>query len=140
MPMTIAVMEKGDRTMNPNRELIIKVLEHCAKTDANGCYNCPRECEADCFSSNARSVLSLIKELTKEVADWEAIAEQYQKQFEDCYEENERLKDISCKASARIYELQRELDSPKRGRTKTKRHDEPYQYGIKFTEEGDTIE
>lgn len=46
-----------------------------------------------------RDALSLIKELTEEVASWKAIAEGYQKQFEDCAEdraklteENERLK------------------------------------------------
>lgn len=46
-----------------------------------------------------RDALSLIKELTEEVASWKAIAEGYQKQFEDCAEdraklteENERLR------------------------------------------------
>ena len=32
-----------------------------------------------------------IKELTEEVADWKAIAEGYQKQFEDCAEDRSRL-------------------------------------------------
>lgn len=30
-------------------------------------------------------------EVEKELADWKAIAEQYQKQFEDCYEEKEKI-------------------------------------------------
>lgn len=123
-----------------DREKIIKAGNCCLDAVCADCPECPYTDTEDCQRKLSEDALALIKELCEEVTDLRAIAEQYQKQFEDCYEENERLKDISCKASARIYELQRELDSPKRRRTKTKRHDEPYQYGIKFTEEGETIE
>ena len=70
-----------------NREQIIKALECCPNDECDKCgYSF-----GDCQYNLIRDALSLIKELTQEVADWEAIAEQYQKQFEDCYEEKEQL-------------------------------------------------
>ncbi len=102
--------------MKLNREQIIKALECCA---SEGCETCPYSrmpTLANCVLFTMGNALALIKELTedvervakqcaeiivecderdaerlKEVADLKAIAEQYQKQFEDCYEENERL-------------------------------------------------
>ena len=73
---------------NLNAEQIKKALECCQKDD---CDNCPNTF-GNCYSNLAGYALSLIKKLTKEVEDLKAIAEQYQKQFEDCYEENERLR------------------------------------------------
>ena len=115
--------------MELNREQIIKALECCTNKAKDGmyeikCIECPFEIgNEDCKDIDAQA-LSLIKELTKDVervakqcaeiivecderdaerlkqvADWKAIAEGYQKQFEDCAEdraklteENERLR------------------------------------------------
>ena len=71
-----------------NREQIIKALECCTKSTL--CARCPRG-DYDTCDIEAEA-LSLINELTVEVADLKAIAEGYRKQFEDCYEENERLR------------------------------------------------
>ncbi len=73
--------------MELNREQIIKALECCSHRPR--CRECPyttKECE-----SLRKDALALIKELTEEVVDLKDIAEGYQKQFEDCYAENERL-------------------------------------------------
>ena len=112
--------------MELNRDQIIKALECCSTED---CEDCPYTTEdifdITCGINMVKDALALIKELTedvervskqcgeiivecderdaerlKEVADWKAIAEGYQKQFEDCYEENERL-NTSCTELAR---------------------------------------
>ena len=82
------------------REQIIKAFACCHSTDLS-CIDCPFQ-DTDNFSecaNLAKNTLLLIKELAEEVANLKAIAEQYQKQFEDCAEdraklteENERLK------------------------------------------------
>lgn len=42
-------------------------------------------------------------EVEKELADWKAIAEQYQKQFEDCYEEKKKIaSDVAAEVFAEI--------------------------------------
>ena len=113
--------------MELNREQIIKALECCGTSDKS-CSYCPLAKDySPCSKTMADNALSLIKELTaenkllnvelgnanseilrlieekkeltEEVASWKAIAEGYQKQFEDCAddrakltEENERLR------------------------------------------------
>ena len=68
------------------REEVIKALEHCIKdTTCEQCNYSPSTCF---IQENA---LSLINELTEEVADLKAIAEGYQKLFEDCYEDKAKL-------------------------------------------------
>ena len=75
------------------RDLIIKALECCTSSDKSA--DCPIGCPFgdinSCEESLMYHALSLIKELTEEVASWKAIAEGYQKQFEDCAEDRARL-------------------------------------------------
>ena len=94
--------------MELNREQIIKALLHCIRQD---CVDCPYAF-VECESVLPQNALSLINELTEEVndlkedkelysvfcedykgqiEDLKAISEQYQKQFEDCYEEKAKL-------------------------------------------------
>ena len=101
--------------MELNIEQIIKALECCQfRHIKNNCDECKyhRWCEPSCRDLLCQDSLSLIKQLTEEVndlkedkelysvfcedykgqvEDLKAISEQYQKQFEDCYEEKAKL-------------------------------------------------
>lgn len=79
-----------------NRDQIIKAMECC--TSGNSVSACMRGCplyekeDCECINDDTallKYALSLIKELT---------------------EENEKQKDLLCKANAKIYELQREQE------------------------------
>ena len=75
------------------REQIIKALECCIKTQCDNCCNLGNWHEQwNCMTDLMKKALALIKELTEEVADWKAIAEQYQKQCEDSYVELEAMR------------------------------------------------
>ena len=73
--------------MELNAEQIKKALECCSGTEDDrfdvNCNECPFEIGINECRSLDSLAFSLIKELTEEVADWKAIAEQYQKQFEE---------------------------------------------------------
>lgn len=85
--------------MELNAEQIVKALECCSKGTTEDCAKCPRFdgdrtlSTEDCMEILMRNALALIKQLTEEVAGLKAISEQYQKQFEDCYEEKAKLTD-----------------------------------------------
>lgn len=85
--------------MELNAVQVIKALECCSKGTTEDCAKCPRFdgdrtlSTEDCMEILMRNALALIKQLTEEIADLKAISEQYQKQFEDCYEEKAKLTD-----------------------------------------------
>ena len=64
--------------MNLDREQIIKALECCSNGTTANCEHCPYE-----KFPSLKDTLALINELTEENEDWKAIAEQYQRQFEE---------------------------------------------------------
>lgn len=84
---------------NLNAEQIKKALESCTRgrknKDDRPCLDCPynecnlvggtseRQTKGTCQGWLMRDALALINELTEEIADLKAIAEQYQKQFEE---------------------------------------------------------
>lgn len=76
--------------MEPNAKDIIRAME-CCNTDDGSCLNCPCIDDYNSCVGLSKNALALIKQLTEEVADLKAIAEGYQKQFEDCYEEKAKL-------------------------------------------------
>lgn len=68
------------------KEEIRKVLECCSSPEYR-CNECPidqkKKDDCECGTFGMGEALALIRELTEEVADLKAIAEQYQKQFEE---------------------------------------------------------
>ena len=83
---------------NLNAEQIKKTLECCSNPTGDCPDFCPLRCSTECVQDLAENALALItsqeqriEELAEEVADWKAIAEGYQKQFEDCAEDRARL-------------------------------------------------
>ena len=93
--------------MELNREKIKKALE-CCKVGED-CWACPYDnvgVYSQCVPKLLEDALSLIKELTEEVADLKAIAEQYQKQFEDCAEDRAKLTEENESLSAYVENLQ----------------------------------
>ena len=107
------------------REQIVKALECCTRgrksKEDRPCLECPyNECNivggtserqilGTCQGWLMKDALSLIKKLTKEVEDLKAIAEQYQKQFEDCYEEKAKLTEENERLHASCTELTQNL-------------------------------
>lgn len=79
--------------MKLNAEQIIKALECCKDESINECVNCPYNVFMNCDGRVRNDAFALIKQLTEEVATWKAIAEGYQKKFEDCAEDRARLTD-----------------------------------------------
>lgn len=98
--------------MELNVEQIIKALECCKTESTVVCLECPYRAFINCESLVRNDALALInsqeqrikeletenvqfrdeqRKLIKEVEDWKAIAEQYQKQFEDCAEDRAKL-------------------------------------------------
>ena len=121
--------EKG-KTMELNREQVIKALECCAK---GCCGDCPRSpFSLGCCRKTMLDALSLIKELTEENKkltehnaqilqfgeEWEALARKFEAENKKLAEENERLK-----ADAIVFEnaLEIALDSQKQDRADTVR-------------------
>ena len=98
--------------MELNREQITKALECCPVGD---CDICPYKIyergtlDGSCADILNKDALALIKELTNDVADLKAIAEQYQKQFEDCYEENERLHATCTELTQNLHEVKSDI-------------------------------
>lgn len=76
-----------------NREQVIKALECISRTEDVLCEGCDyRKYDGlACHRIGAKNALSLINELTEEVASLKEIAEGYQKQFEDCAEDRTKL-------------------------------------------------
>lgn len=70
-----------------NREQIIKALTMCWDTT---CTDCEFNDNCGGLWQVLENAISLIKEFTKEVEDLKAIAEQYQKQFEEAKEDTVR--------------------------------------------------
>ena len=69
--------------MELNAEQLMKALE-CCITQGAECRKCPFMHTQDlCYREIKRKALALIKQLIEENEDLKAIAEQYQKQFEE---------------------------------------------------------
>lgn len=77
--------------MNKQIEEMRKDIYGCNPTECyfgDQCEKCPRtEITKELYNAGYRKA----SEVEKELADWKAIAEQYQKQFEDCYEEKAKI-------------------------------------------------
>ena len=83
--------------MNRDKQIEEMAKDICECFNENGtCYQDDKPCDCRCDSFTDAQYLyekgyRKASEVEKEIADLKAIAEQYQKQFEECYEEKAKI-------------------------------------------------
>ena len=112
--MTFAVTEKGEQTMELNREQIIKALGCCISRNLAECHHCPYAPENECHRLVLTNALSLINELTEENESLKQCLEhehasfmetfgEYGEKCERLTEENERLRDTAYRLECEVH-------------------------------------
>lgn len=104
-----------------NREQLIKAWECCKNNDGNCPTSCPLFMDVECTRTLGLYGLSLCVEneqlkrnLTECENGYAATLSLERAKIKELTEENERYKDLLCKANAKIYELQREIEGGKK--------------------------